>query len=153
MTSTLDRQQDEQHKLQRAFEREQRKNEVMRSAHTTLADKDVVGALELFIEAGQAFKALGRHTEARTSLMTAMEIALRLYYQAMTGSALCGPVGVSKWAHRLRSRGLLDRESFRPIVTVCEQLAPYDEAYVDDLAGLARSVIAAVLASAGGMTA
>ena len=80
--------------------------------------------------------------------MMGIELALRIYYQAMTGSKMCGDVGVSKWATRRRARGQLDKESYQTIAAACEQGAPYSKQYLDDLAGVARNVIAAVLASA-----
>ena len=150
MITSIDRQQAEERKVQRKFEREQAKNAAQQSAQRALADPDMPRVLESFIGAGQALRAMGRYTEARTSLMTGMEIALRTYYQGKTASLMCGDVGVSKWAHRLRSLGHLDKGSYQTIVAACERLAPYDEQFVTDLVGLARNLFDAVLASSKG---
>ncbi len=107
-------------------------------------------ALQSLIGTGQAFRAMGRYTDARAVLMMCMEIALRTYYQGKTGSLLCGDVGLSRWATRLRSLGFLDKGSYQTITEVCVAPAPYDEQFVTDLVGLARNVTAAVLVSTKG---
>lgn len=124
---------DEFVKEQRKAEREALKLATIEAAESTLENPDVRQAFMAILKAAGALSQAERFRDARTLLLTTLEMTLRLHFQIVNGRADPGDIGASGWLKRLRSLGAVSHKTYCAAIEVVRRPPPYDGQYVADL--------------------
>lgn len=113
------------------------------NSHARAAHRVLLGSVDIFVQAG-------RFRDARSVLMTAIEVAFRAKFVEITGKTESGAVGASRYAKRLRSVGGIDRRAYQQFIEMVQDMGPYTAVHIRRLANFARHVHAAVYGESKG---
>ncbi len=123
----------------RQAERQARRSQARQTHEAALADHDTARAYSFLIGSAGLLIAAKRYRDARTVLMTVLEMTMRLHFLLLAGRPDGGDLGVGTYAHKLRSIGAIDKRTLDEVRALLNlKGTPINEPYIRRLLALVR---------------
>ncbi len=122
------------------MDKQAKKDFARQIAQEAMDSPAVRGAQRVLLGVAVTFEKAGLLIDARTVLMTALQIALRHHFVLVTGRRDAAGKTAQQYTQKLRAAKALDRPTCGALLEVCRERPPYSELYLARLLAIVRKV-------------